>query len=276
MTAQVSISEGVAQAIGMLDRLWRGASGALALTGFLGATISVALVNRDMGRLGWLCLAYLAAALMAQGALLRTVYGAADRSLQPGFAGFQWGIVEWRLLAVAALRAILFGLLGALLVTLFMAVYIGIASSEAGPGFAVASPERWRRTLDPIGWTVVSAIVLAGGAGLAWVGLRLFVAAAATVARGRVQLLSIWPMTRRHVLPLLAAELVVLAPLAAVLGLWAAARALTHDHLGDPGAVAGALGAALSFSHAFLSLPLSVGLMSYLYGRLQVEDVGAS
>jgi hypothetical protein len=25
-----------------------------------------------------------------------------------------------------------------------------------------------------------------------------------------------------------------------------------------------------------LSLPLSVGLMSYLYGRLQVEDVGAS
>lgn len=272
----VSIIEGIAQAVGLLGRLWRHASGALALTGFLGAAIAFAVVNHDLGRLGWLCLAYLAAGLMAQGALLRTVYGAADRSLEPGLAGFQWGAVEWRLLGVVALRAMLFGLLGALLVTLFMAVYIGIASAEAGPGFAAATPERWRRTLDPIGWTVVSTIVLAGGAGLAWVGLRLFVAPAATVARSRVQLLSTWAMTRGHVLPTLAMAAVILAPAAAVVVLWAVARVLTHDGLGDPRAVTGAVGAALSFSHAFLSLPLSVGLMSYLYGRLHAPDVGAT
>jgi hypothetical protein len=273
----ISVLEGAVAAYGFAGRASARAAGAVGLAGLLGAGAGLALVDRSFGRAGALFAAYLLAATMARGALLRIAL--ADRwdgpERTPGWSGFQWGRLEWRLLAVALLRALLFGLLAALLLTALATVYIGLAGAESGAG--VAAPQHWRKTLDPTGWAVMSGLALAGGAGVIWTGLRLSPAAAVTAGLGRVQLLSVWPLTRGRVWRILGVLVLVLAPAAGLTlagpGLMAAVGlAPHHSSIAAFALVAG-------LAQGLLALPLCVGLAAYLYERLDpvtaVQNVGA-
>ena len=263
MRGEISVVGGAVAAFSCLVRFWNRAAAALGLVALLDAGFILAVVNRHFSRAGALAAAGVIAATMARGALFHV---ALDRggSRGPGL-GFQWSGVEWRLLGVVLLRAFLFGLLIALLLTLLGALYVGLAAAEPGAG-GVASPEHWRRTLDPVGWTVVSAAALAGLAGLVWMGLRLCLAFPATVASNRVQLLSTWPLTRGRAWRLLGAAVLVSAPSAALACGIVAAR----SYLGASG-----IAATAGFGHGFLTLPLSVGLMSYAHDRLCPDTAGA-
>lgn len=281
MAGSISVTEAAGAAFGFLGRSWLRAGGALALTGLLGGAAAIALVNREFARTWLLVLAYLLAAAMAQGGLFRIAYTErhpADLSHAIGFGGLQWGAVEWRLLGVTLLRTMLFSLLGALVLTLLLAVYIGLAAAEAGPGLPVADPAHWRHTLSWLSWTVMAGLGLAGAAGLCWIGLRLYLAYPATVARGRVQLLSTWPLTRGHVWSILGGViLVTLLPAAALATVARVGRGLLAlSDWGDSRMAFGAVGLAACLSQALLLPPLGVGLMSYLYDRLGPEDAGES
>jgi hypothetical protein len=264
MRGPVSVVEGAATAFGDLVRFWSRAAGALGLVALLDTTLVLAVAHRNFGRAAALAAAGMVAAAMARGALFHVALGRRPPS-ELGVAGFRWGGAEWRLLAVALLRAFLFGLLIALLLTLLGALYVGLAAAQPGAG-GVASPEHWRRTLDPVGRIVVSAVALAGTCGLVWVGLRLFLAFPATVALNRVQLLSTWALTHGQVWRVLGAAVLVSAPLAAL----AFALLSARGYLGLNGRAA-----AWGLGHGFLALPLSAGLMSYVYDRLCPDAAGA-
>jgi hypothetical protein len=156
------------------------------------------------------------------------------------------------------------------------AVYAGMAAAESAGGFAAATRPGWRPSLDSLGWTVVAGVGLVGLAALSWIGLRLYLAAAATVAMGRVQLLSAWPLTKGHVGRILGSLTLVLAPGALVLLAAGIGRGLLMT--GDEGGwrmFVVLLGLAAGAGATFLILPLSVGLMIYLYDRLGPDVVGA-
>lgn len=280
MAGSISITEGAGAAFGFWRRSCFRVAAPLVLTGLLSAGAMFALLARDFSRAGPFLLAELAAALMAQGALFRIARAQrqpGDPSLSPGFGGFQWGWLEWRLLAVVLLRGLVFGLLGALFLIVLAALYTGLAAAEARSGFAVAAQAHWRPSLDPMGWTVVSLAGLAGTAGLCWVWLRLYLALPATVALGRVQVLSTWGLTQGRAWRILGAVVLVLLP---GIGVAVTARvgreALALGGWGSGRLPMGIYSLIIGLDHAFLMLPLSVGLMTHLYDRLGPEDAGVS
>jgi hypothetical protein len=271
MSGSISVIEGARAAFAALGSAWRRAAGALALAGLLSTAAILALVDRQFGRTAALLAAYLLAAAMARGALFRLARRPHGETPTPGFAGFQWDALEWRLLAVALLRAALFGLLGALAITLFVALYIGIAAAEAGRAHAITAPEHWRRTLDPVGWSVVGAATLACAAGIGWIAMRLYLGFAATARQNQVRLLSTWPLTRGQVLRLLGGVVLITAPMAAlVLAMRIGRDLIPADDLGGWRLGVGIV----CFGQAFLALPLSVGLMTYFHSRLAPDDAG--
>ena len=203
-------------------------------------------------------LAVAAAVAMAEGALYRVALGAG----RPGPAGLQWGRPEWRVGAVWGLTAAFLLVLGMLAFVVVLATAFGVATS--GRGFVMALPATWAGAVDGRGRAVVGVVGAACLAGLVWAGSRVALGAPASIDRGKVQLLATWAASRRLVLPILLGRLLVgVGPigLAAAL-LWAA----TRDALPFPGlAWAASLLAGLVL--AGLWLPLSVGLMAYLYRR---------
>jgi hypothetical protein len=101
---------------------------------------------------------------------------------------------------------------------------------------------------------------------LSWCGIRVSLAAPATVHSGRVQVLASWPLTRRRVMSILAAAFITLvAPGVLIWGLLFARRA-------SAGSVSLALDAALGLAAAGLWLPLTVGLMNYLYADVELPE----
>jgi hypothetical protein len=124
----------------------------------------------------------------------------------------------------------------------------------------------WAGAVEDRGRVVVAVVSLACAGSLTWAFARISLAAPASVRRGRVQVLSTWPLTKGRVWPMAAAGLVVMAaPTLLIVGL---ARA---------GALAGPAAAAVAFAAAAavaagLWLPLNVGLATYLYSRLEFAE----
>ncbi len=76
---------------------------------------------------------------------------------------------------------------------------------------------------------------------------------------------------------MLGAVLLILSPLLALAVLARIARGLLILGAGDDrGLVVGVVSLIAGVGHAILILPLSVGLMSYLYDRLGRDDAGAA
>ena len=237
----------MAAAISFVPAAWRGAWAALGL-----ATVALALwlMATSGGRMllpapVWLVLA-LAAMLVARGALWRLVLARPGRG--PG--GLQLAGVEGRLASVWVLSGVF---LGMLLLLLFVAVLcVAYAAASAGRGFDASRVLTWAPALDGPGRMVLGAAAAAGAAGVAFAGARISLAEAASVARGRVQVLSTWGLSRGAAWPILAGAGCIAAPSVASFLLlpagptWRVAQALV---------VAG------------LCLPMSVGLMAYVFAN---------
>jgi hypothetical protein len=259
MPAGSSIVGGVGPAVRFVACAWRKAWAALILAG-----VSIGAFRAAAGwgagpiwTAAWLGLA-LGAITVARGALYRS---ALDRP-RAGPGGLQWGRVETRLLAVWLLGAVFLFILALLAFVAWLCCAYAVAS--AGTGFVAADPATWAAAVDGRGRWVVGAAAGAGAAGLLWAEIRLCLAAAATVARERVQVLSAWPMTRRRVwLILVPIVLISLAPAALLAALIFLGPRLAGGSFLIEHAVNLAQGAVV----AGLWLPMHVGLMAYLYRR---------
>ncbi|MEO8811813.1 MAG: hypothetical protein ABI376_02730 [Caulobacteraceae bacterium] len=104
------------------------------------------------------------------------------------------------LLAVALLTATLLFIMA--LLALVVAFGFAYAVASAGAGFLADRPSTWAGAVDGRGRLVLGVVAALGAAGLLWVWARVSLAPAATVARGRVQVLASWPLTHRAAWPL--------------------------------------------------------------------------
>jgi hypothetical protein len=165
------------------------------------------------------------AATLAYGALYRAAFDGPR-----GWNGLRWGREEWRLLAVQLLITVVMTVVMAVLFVVIGGVALGVARSTS-PGFDATSAEAWRTALSGPGAILAGLVPLASMALLAWIGLRLALAPAATIDAGRIQALSAFRLTRGATLTLLAAGLVLVAPaiiLAVGLGYARALAGLSH------------------------------------------------
>jgi hypothetical protein len=214
---------------------WRGAFAALLLV-ILGLTLAI---GARLGALGagaadvW-GFATTLLLLVARGALWRLAMGVG----RPGPGGLQLGVVEGRLLIVAALRLLFLSVLGLLMFVLVL---------------AVAFAATWAPAVAVRGRVLVTIVTLAGAAGIAWAALRISLAEAATVASAKVKLLESWPLTRGRVLAILISSAVLAAPLLLL-------RAAAYTPLG-----AWAISAVGGLWIGGVWVPMSVGLMAYFY-----------
>jgi hypothetical protein len=203
-------------------------------------------------------LAVTVAAAMAEGALYRL---ALDKG-RPGPAGLQWGRAEWRLGAVWGLTVAFLLVLGMLAFVFVLATAFGVATS--GRGFVMALPSTWAGAVDGRGRVVVGLVVALCLAGLVWAATRVALGAPASIDRGKVQLLATWAASRRLVLPILLGRFLLgVAPIGIAWALlWGVSR---ESHPSATLLWAASLAAGIAL--AGLWLPLSVGLMAYLYRR---------
>ena len=167
-----------------------------------------------------------------------------------------------RLLATWLLTAAFFGVLALLLFVVLLCASYAVAS--AGAGFVPSDVKTWAAAVDERGRVVLAVVGLVGVASLFWALTRVALGPAATVARGRVQALSAWPLTRGLGLRLLATRALVALPAAIALafawriGTCTATRA---------GAGAWVVATIAGLAVGALWLPLNTGLMTYIYER---------
>jgi len=147
-----------------------------------------------------------AAATLAYGALYRAAFDGPR-----GWNGLRWGREEWRLLAVQLLITVVMTVVMAVLFIVIGGVALGVARSTS-PNFDATSAEAWRAALSGPGAILAGLVPLASLVLLAWIGLRLALAPAATIVHGRIQVLSAFGLTRGAVPTLLVAGLVLIAP----------------------------------------------------------------
>jgi len=258
MASRSLVIGGLEAALRFLAPAWRGAWAVLVLASVLGG---VGLATRGAATHGlWLTLALLAA-VAAQGALYRLALSEG----RPGPAGLQWGRPEWRLLAAAILTLVFLFILALLVFVVVLCFAYAVAST--GKGFVASEIVTWAPAVEGRGGIVASVVAIMCGLGLTWAAARVSLAGAATVASGRVQMLSTWPLSRGVAWRIvLAKALVGVGPVAIML-------VLTHiSRLAGPGSGAGAAWAFNLVEGLVIGglwLPLSAGLMAYLYGRLR-------
>jgi hypothetical protein len=238
----------IAGALGAAVRLtaqaWRRAWAALALAAIVLAAWMLAAGGVSMGLPAPVWLAAAAGAtLVARAALWRLAAGPTTS-----------GPVELRLAAVWGLSGLFLGVLALLLfVALLCFAY---AAASAGRGFDAANVATWAPAVSQRGGLIVTAAAILGGAGWVWAAARISLAEAASVARGRVQVLSTWALTRGRVATILAGNAVLAAPPAV-------AFILLPAHGGGLGPIVGR--ALQSLLLAGLWLPMNVGLMAYVF-----------
>jgi len=252
---------GLGPAARLVATAWREAWAALILAS---VSIGAFLAATDGGparRCAWLAVALLAS-LPAQGAVYRLAL--ARPGIGPG--GLQWGHVERRLLVVWLLTALFIFILGLLLFIVLIASAYAVAS--AGAGFVAAEPSTWARAVDGRGRFALGAVAAIGIANLLWARMRICLGPAASVARGRVQVLSAWPITRGRAWPIAAAAVLIsVGP-----GLLLAALAFgILPAAGKSAGIRDLADMAQGLVIAGLWLPLDVGLMTYFFRRLAAD-----
>jgi hypothetical protein len=239
-----------------LGLAWKRAWLAMLLTG---AAAEQWLARRGGADAGlWLALTALAA-VVACGALWRL--GLQRSGTGPG--GLQAGRIEFRLVAVTLLSVLFMMILATL--ALFLLIAFAYAAASAGRGFVSSDIATWARAVDGRGRVVVTVVAGVCVLALAWASARISMAAPATITRGRVQVLASWPLTRGQAWRILAANLVLVAvPALLIGGIFGSAA--------SPGLVARSAAALIVTG---LWLPLAIGLMTYFYRRLEPAGGGS-
>ena len=267
----VSVRAALRGAFGFLPAAWRGAWAALILAAVclaLGAFVG----HRDPSSSGVLhllaAMASLAATVMLRGALFRMALKSVgmDRGA-PGPGGLQWTATEWRLLGSGLLVAVLVGFAALMWLVILVAVFIALASANSG--VVLADPRSFALPLDVRERLIIFVIGLGTLSFLPWIGLRLCLARVATVARQKVQVLSVWGLTRGRVWRLSAAFVAISLPTAlAVIGAALAARAAGYEGWPVERAVVSTI---FGLTAAFLYIPLEVGVTTYFLDHLSPE-----
>jgi hypothetical protein len=254
----VSTREACAAGFRLLAGVWRRAWPAAAIAcGVVGAWVHVLAAGAGSG-------AALLVTGLAGAAGLLWVTGLCRLAIGRGADKGRWPGDVWRVLASSALQALLAAVLALLLFVVILCLAYAVAA--AGRGFSPGDPATWAAAVDARGRWVVGVATLVGTLGLIWVMVRVSLAPIASVAEGRVRVLSGWPLTRGAAVPIAAAFVVVAVVPAAILtvlarldppnGVWAGwARDLA----------AGAIVAGLW-------LPLEVGVMSYFYRQSDIDS----
>lgn len=167
-----------------------------------------------------------------------------------------------RLAIVWMLSLAFFAVLASLLFVVFLSSAYAVAS--AGAGFDASEVRTWASAIDGRGRVVLAGVAAVGLGLLAWAMTRIALASAATIATGRVRVLSGWPLTRRIGWSLLCARLAIGVP---AVGL--AVLAMRAPRIGGASTDQGAwmLGAVAGLLVGGLWLPLNTGLMTYIYER---------
>lgn len=198
--------------------------------------------------------------VLAEAALLRVYFGAGkpdDPDYRVGPLGFQFGKAELLVLASQLLCAPLLIFIAALLLLVLGAflVSLGVVS-----GAVPKTPEELL-ALGPNLWLAVG-VVVAGLFLWSWVGLRLSLASAASVAERRVLALSTFALTRGRFWLLLACQLLMRAPLLAL-------SFIIDPLVAKQGVqVQAVLLLAMGLLASFWLTPLLTGVGAYVYTRV--------
>jgi hypothetical protein len=209
-----------------------------------------------------ICLTLAAAliGLMAQAALFRLDFaqgGSDEPEFKIGPGGFQWREPETRLLGASLLLAFLFSL--GFLFWIVIAIFgVGTATVVSGQGGAAPGSPPPESAQLVVG--VLALILL--GAGI-WVGVRVSLYQAATVASRKIMVFSTWHLTKGNFWAILAASIILLLP---ELVLTFGARIPNL-----PTGVALGIALVLGVVIAFVELPLMCGLNAHLYALLKDE-----
>lgn len=238
---------GVRQAWSFLLPAWR--------QGWLSLALASGLVGWAFGQRSalWTGLAVLAV-FNAAATLLPLALG---RSQRPNLVARGLSVVQ--LIAVAALSVLFLFIL--FLLAFVLVLCFAYAAAASGHGFVGSEIATWAPAVDDRGRVVVTVVALACALGLSWAALRIGLAAPATVAHGKVQVLAAWPLTRGKVLTL-AASLAAVSGAPAILAISLEAARSAWG--------AGPLPLSLAEGLVFggLWLPLTLGLMGYAYQAL--------
>ena len=251
--ANVPVLESVRAALGF----WRfstprvaGVLAAVLAANFISVTATGAPLRFGFGLIGVLM------GVIANAALLRLAFAdehGDDPEFRIGPGGFQWGRPETRLLGATLLLAFL--LFIAILFLIVLAVICGaadVAVGDHGGGASTPSP-----ALRLVVGLLAFALALVG----IWLGVRVALYPAATVAEKRLMVFSTWGLTRGQFWRIFAAIVLVLSPTIVLTAV------LTNAPL--PNAVSQALRILLEVVNAFLEVPLVCGLYAYLYRGLR-------
>jgi hypothetical protein len=229
---------------------WRGAWAALTLAAavFTGTLAAAAGARLVLPLAVWFAAAILVA-LIVRSALWRLAFDQERR----GPAGLQFGEVELRIAAAWALSLVFLAVLALLLFVIVLCS--AYAAASAGHGFDPANVTTWAPAVDDRGRAMVGAVASVGGAAVIFAAARISLAEAATVARGKIQVLSVWALTRGRVIAILAANALIAVPAAAA---FFAMGPFLNSSSSALWCVVGGV------TLAAVWLPMSVGLMAYV------------
>lgn len=237
-----------------LPKAWRrGWGGLIAVNVGVGLWAWSARVSAPAG--GFLILPGLALACLAvQAALWIVALGQPPEAWRAGALARSM----LRLLGAWTLKAIFLCVLGLLALVVLLCTAYAVAS--AGHGFRASEIATWAPAIDGRGRMVFGAVGIALGLGMLWAAARVSLASAATMASGRVLMLSTWPATRVWGWSLVLITL--------LLGAGAAVLVSAAYRLAGPvgDAVAGLI-------IGGLWLPLNVGVTAYIWNRLSPADL---
>ncbi len=184
--------------------------------------------------------------------------------------GGSWLLASARMLAAWLLTLALLAVLGLLLFVILLCAAYAVAS--AGAGFDSSDLRTWASAVDGRGRIVLAVVGFTGVAALLWAMTRVSLGPAATVSNGRVQVLSVWPLTRKLGMTLLAVRTLITLPVAALFVLsW---RLDVPPSLGQHGG-ASVLAIVAGVVAAGVWLPMNAGFMAYIYKRCANNHPGA-
>lgn len=277
--SQVPILRAVRAAVEFRRLHWRSVAGVLVAVA-VGGTVNAAGELSGNGAMAGVGEAvYLIAAAMGYAALMRLAFAdehQGDPEFHIGPNGAQWGKPEWRLLGVAGL--LLFAYLIAVAFVVFVAMLIILMSGARDALSGSPTPESLLRALGPGGTAALGILMLLFVVGLLYVAIRVSLAPAATVSRKRISVFDTWALTKGQAWPILAATLLISLPSIAAGLVMSVIAQQTGQPTGPRGAMQIAMPAALivglipGLIVAFVQLPLSVGLVAYLFRGLRPPE----
>jgi hypothetical protein len=274
-SSQVTIGAAIRYAWTLLRANFRAIWGVLALAALASTVSTAGRITSNLGLQAIAAPAVLVTTLMVYGALFRLAF--ADRHAdQPefriGHQGLQWGGVEWRMLAASVLVVVFLTIIALTLLCGLAAIVTGVLAAQGVQPATSMTPEQFVAAVGkPWNPTVVFGVAVVSVV-LAYLRVRLSLAAPASADQKGVRVLQTWKHTRGHVWPMLAAMLFVILPAMIISG-WIARSMMSDEGLPvDVGPTATLFAAlALGATLGLFVTPMIAGVYAYFYRALALR-----